>query len=122
VTNKRRKKRMMQESTMQKRMLQDKISRRIPTTRKGRKIWKRGRRQWSMMKTSMTQKSRMTVNTTEHQKKLRRRRQIRRKTKNTRLKKIWQRILGRRGSREPKDSRKQKERAKEKKKIRQVTR
>jgi hypothetical protein len=43
-----------------------------------------------MIKTSMTQRSRMMVNITNHQKKLRRRRQIRGKTKNTRVKKIWQ--------------------------------
>jgi hypothetical protein len=58
----------------------------------------------------MAQKSGATTDTTIHQKKLRRRRQIRGKTKNTRVKKIWQKVLRRKRCRKPKDSRKQKER------------
>jgi hypothetical protein len=57
-------------------------------------------------RTSMTQKSRMTMDTTNHQKKLRRRRQIRGKAKNTRAKKIWQKIWGGRRIRKPKHNRK----------------
>jgi hypothetical protein len=64
-------------------------------------------KQWWLTRTSMIQKSKIMMGTTEHRKKLRRRKQIMRKMKKSWLKKIWQRMLGKKGSKKQKDSRKQ---------------
>jgi hypothetical protein len=57
----------------------------------------------------MTQRSRMAMGTTENRKKLKRSRQITGKTKDTRVKKIWLKVLGKKGSRKPRDSSKENE-------------
>jgi predicted secreted protein len=87
-----------------------------------------------MTRTNTIQKSRTTMDTTEHKKKLRWRMEIKGKMKNTKVKKIWLKVSRNKGSKRPKDSRKGKEsrkwregrehqgQMKEKEKRRQVTR
>jgi hypothetical protein len=101
---------------VQERMTQERTSRGIWNTQKWRNIWMRrnrrrrtGRRQWRTTRTNTIQKSRMTMDTREHKKKLRRRMEIRGKTKNTRVKKIRLKVSGNKGSKKPKDGRKGKE-------------
>jgi hypothetical protein len=76
----------------------------------------------SLTRTSMTQKSKIMIGTTEHRKKMSRRQQTRRKMKKSRLKQIWQKMLEKQASKKQKDSRKQQERAKAKERRRRVAR